>query len=812
MIKDGQADWTNSLEKDTKKLKFDLQKHEEAVKTRKRNRVQIESEESSLMMESDFEKDLDDIEGDMIIQEKITKAFVNQFVIVEITQDFEEFSQKNESLSQVIETQNPESNISRKKSKVLICHSAQYKVPYNYFVVVSGIISEFHYEVGDKVTTFGFFDAKTNSLVIRKLQVKPESFFDIKMILVSPSMKVKVTSLTAKSSCMRANILRSLHSPPGDFSVPGLKGTIQHAIFEKVMLSKVAFDEKKIKETVFEQMKEEIEMIFALGIDYDEFEKELIESANNVLKWKGKYLGTEEPLHRLEDTRIYLTELVITEKAFSSDVFGMSGIVDAIFNCRVDKYGPNNQILSSSIVTIPFELKTGKKVKDEYESQVLIYNFLMREDTGDFDIGFSFIYYSNVENKIDFVKLDHLRFYNLMDHRNHIISRTRKAKMSFENIFQYTLPARTTEIFDCNYCESKAACVTASVFKGCYSDSEKLGAFVAVDPGLLKSKTSARDTFSILMPEEEEMNFKKKLVTNFSQDINLDELDEMLNECENIYLQDKKKEGSLDTVKIPDIESLFTPTEPKFNGFQEVYNLLDLPRINYFVRWMDMILVEESFNLKQDPEVRKRENDQCTTSLDFESYDELKIFLKDSKASDRDLLLKFSHFFVSESDASLFLEKLYRGQSISLKHESMNIVLYGLVKSKSIRRKEIFAHEFFVMNLVIQCKQSHINNSFKNSATKINYDKITVGWNYYDPVYVFENKMRTNVVRLMTEVPLQPLSRVIIENQPPTYSKDFEMSQINSFIQDFDLNPNQKRAIVQSIVTENFNLILGKLL
>lgn len=58
----------------------------------------------------------------------------------------------------------------------------------------------------------------------------------------------------------------------------------------------------------------------------------------------------------------------------------------------------------------------------------------MREESGLYDDGFGIVYYSNVNNKIDFIELDHMRFINLMMNRNVIVSKTRELKHSFENI------------------------------------------------------------------------------------------------------------------------------------------------------------------------------------------------------------------------------------------------------------------------------------------------------------------------------------------------------------------------------------------
>ena len=46
--------------------------------------------------------------------------------------------------------------------------------------------------------------------------------------------------------------------------------------------------------------------------------------------------------------RVFLTEVILTEKAFSSDIFGLSGIVDAIFSCKVEYIDDKKTVLKTS--------------------------------------------------------------------------------------------------------------------------------------------------------------------------------------------------------------------------------------------------------------------------------------------------------------------------------------------------------------------------------------------------------------------------------------------------------------------------------
>ena len=761
----------------------------------------------------DIESELENLESDHLISERIYKSFINKFKMEEIFSSFEEFSNFYPSEAKLIESCQSDSekkSLSEyQKVKVLVCLYAQFKLETPFFVIVTGRLTRHYFQKGDSITTLGRFETRCNCLVISALQKKPISFFELKMFIISPEMRVKVTNLTAKSQCMRANVLRSILAPIFESSVPALKGTIQHALFERVLLSQKPIDSDLVHKFIKEEMKRQIENILAVGLDYDDFEKQCVDAVYRMIKWKEDYLGPNRSALTITDNHmITLEDVIITEKSFSSDTFGLSGIVDAILSCKiVNKKKRDSAPLQAEtkFISFPFELKTGQKESAEHEAQVLIYNYLMREENEDFDTGFGSVFYLNIDNKCVHVDIDHTHFYNLMENRNSIISKTKEIKRIFEDIFQYDLPPRSEDPYVCNFCEQKNTCITSAVLKKTYNDPQTLQALLRSDQQYDHTKKeSVRHAFV----DEESRSLAKPRIYPGSERCELDEID--LDEIELDYLKMNKNEILL-KVKFPDLEDMFTEKEPKFRGFEDFFRPLSIPKLNYFAKWFDLILIEESYANKHANEEKLDEKSQQSTDLDFESYDELKIYLKEQK-SERDLFLKFSYFFLSEIEASFFLEKICRGQSIYLKHKSTNIVLYGVVKSKSVRRKMIMTNEYYVMNLILQSKHSHVQNSFFSASGILNYDRITMGWEYYDPVYIFENKMRTNVTRLVTESELENLAEVVINGVKPDFTaalSEVDLEIMESCFKEFSLKAPQREAIMKSIKTENFNLILG---
>ena len=119
-------------------------------------------------------------------------------------------------------------------------------------------------------------------------------------------------------------------------------------------------------------------------------------------------------------------------------------------------------------------------------------------------------------------------------------------------------------------------------------------------------------------------------------------------------------------------------------------------------------------------------------------------------------------------------------------------------------------NEYYLINLIVHCKKSHYNDVFINCLGKVNTGVITIGWEFHDPEYSLENKMRYNIVRVITQPRYKELSRVVVENKPPRYVDTVTVKTLTDLSAGFDLNQNQKDSILSSLNTENFNLIMGK--
>src|SRR3990167_8048075 len=749
----------------------------------------LESISQQSSYDDDLEWELEALEDEHTVLGKIHGSFVNKFKIIKIFDNWEHICSAFPQISANLHEKYKLKDLSR--FIAMVCQSAEYDVQENFFVIVAGLLCDLNYQQNDHIVTFGALDPQTSSILIRKQTTKPNSFRDLKFVIVSPDIKIKVTDLTSKSDCMRANVLRSIYSPPFDTGLAALSGTIQHSLFESIILEPNMLTSKALQDLVDQKLREELDTMYAIGADYNKFREDTLAAVYKVIEWKKKFLqGSGEPVLQKDNKKIRLASVVTTEKAFSSNIFGLTGIVDAIFKAEITT--PEGLI---TMVEFPFELKTGKSIKDEYENQVLIYNYLMREESQSYDTGFGMIFYSNVDRPIDYVELDHLRFYNLMSNRNQIVSKSRELKRAFESAEQYNLPQRTVDIYHCKWCNFKDACVTSAILEKQFSSRTELKRTLSKHQSVdgLETKASLKEVFSQNV-QTQPMSSLNPLEDEF------EELDKLIT-----------REQANPKRKLPLAFEFQTTNNPRlFDGFEEILKVLTMDKLEYFLNWLDLIFIEENYCLKDNSSKKVDELTQYSTLLDLESYDELKLYLKDNR-NDRDIMLKFAHYFKEEYEAALFLENVNKGQSITLKHLKLNLQIYGTVKSKSIRKKRIFAYDYFLFSVVIQCKQSQMQNTFQSAKNKLRSSQITTGWEYFDPVYVFENKMRSNLVRLVTDPNHSSLANILIHAQAPIPAKKPLVTevQLQELLKMFHLTSEQKSTLMKCLNTADYSLILG---
>lgn len=304
--------------------------------------------------------------------------------------------------------------------------------------------------------------------------------------------------------------------------------------------------------------------------------------------------------------KIRLSKVEGSEVRYESQLYGLVGIVDSILLCEIEDLFGNKKELS-----IPFELKTGKNIKDSYECQVQLYNLMMNEHVGDRDTGYGIVYYSNLDIDPIFTKMVPSSLYNIFINRNMMVSKEKVLKGQFKDLESLQIPPRTLNTNNCRFCEVKNFCVTLDTYFKSYNSLDKKKAFVLKTEtendmnlveisGLMEYKhnldvkeAKRRSTGVPNLKKPANAVFGANSVASDQSSFEGEDWEREIEEFERNRIK-QNLHSILDSVKFPDIEDIVTEEQPDFYGLEEIFRGLDKLKIDYFARWMDLILLEEN--------------------------------------------------------------------------------------------------------------------------------------------------------------------------------------------------------------------------
>jgi hypothetical protein len=81
----------------------------------------------------------------------------------------------------------------------------------------------------------------------------------------------------------------------------------------------------------------------------------------------------------------------------------------------------------------------------------------------------------------------------------------------------------------------------------------------------------------------------------------------------------------LSGVKMPEIEDLVSEQEPEFPGLDDIFNGYNKKRIDYFAKWMDLILLEEHTAFERQRKRARRNFSSNELCLEFENLIDVRL-------------------------------------------------------------------------------------------------------------------------------------------------------------------------------------------
>ncbi|GAA5799072.1 hypothetical protein HPULCUR_004481 [Helicostylum pulchrum] len=206
-------------------------------------------------------------------------------------------------------------------------------------------------------------------------------------IVVHPDRLISCTSVADSYVCTRKSVLQLKVRPISEYTEALVHGNIIHSVLQKA-LEKEDFEIDSIKQEIEHVVMTRLSDLYAMDQDEETALKILNEYAPGISRFGSTfvsktprpsgYVSTDigvDPTQLMGFETISISDVLDIEEHFWSPTFGLKGMIDATVEMTMSK---NNKV-----ITVPFELKTGKTARFlTNRAQTLLYTLLMSDRYG----------------------------------------------------------------------------------------------------------------------------------------------------------------------------------------------------------------------------------------------------------------------------------------------------------------------------------------------------------------------------------------------------------------------------------------------
>lgn len=206
-------------------------------------------------------------------------------------------------------------------------------------------------------------------------------------IIVHPDQLISCTAVADSYSCLRKSVLQLKLRGPSEYTEALVHGNIIHKVLQNA-LQTGQFSVKKIQEEMQAVILDSLEDLYAMDQDEETAYKIISEYAASIHQFGTTFLSQHpkpnarpstdlgfNPAKEMKYDAISISNVLDIEEHLWSPTYGLKGMVDASIQMKLS---PTNRVL-----TVPFELKTGKTSRFlTNRAQTLLYTLLMSDRYG----------------------------------------------------------------------------------------------------------------------------------------------------------------------------------------------------------------------------------------------------------------------------------------------------------------------------------------------------------------------------------------------------------------------------------------------
>lgn len=203
------------------------------------------------------------------------------------------------------------------------------------------------------------------------------------MLILHPDHLVSATVVGDSFSCTRRAVLQDRVKATNDSSEAQVYGHILHEIFQEAMKANRWDDDwlHKVTETTASRY---LESFFEINVDPIRAVEQLKSKTTALQSWAEIFVSATPKAEAIIKDRngatstLSVNKLLEVEEKVWSPMYGLKGNIDASIQITTSD-GSGEQVL-----TVPFELKTGRHANAAHKAQTALYTLLLSDRYGSY--------------------------------------------------------------------------------------------------------------------------------------------------------------------------------------------------------------------------------------------------------------------------------------------------------------------------------------------------------------------------------------------------------------------------------------------
>ncbi|KAK4099418.1 DNA replication factor Dna2 [Parathielavia hyrcaniae] len=269
------------------------------------------------------------------------------------------------------------------------------------------------------------------------------------ILILHPDQLISSTVVADSFTCMRRAVLQDRVKATSQATEPLVYGTVLHEVFQEAMMEN-NWDLGFLGAVISRTLRKHLEDLYVIKVSLEDAQSRVLSKMPELRNWAQAFVAASPKPNAFvqgrngEKVNMCVSKLLDVEEHVWSPMYGLKGNIDATVQVTM------RDGKSSTTLTVPFEVKTGKNATANHQAQTVLYNLLL-SDRYDIDIMYGILYYMETSQTLRIPAIRH-------ELRHMIMQRNMLACYIRERSVQ--LPPMKRSKNACSNCYAQASCFT----------------------------------------------------------------------------------------------------------------------------------------------------------------------------------------------------------------------------------------------------------------------------------------------------------------------------------------------------------------